>query len=60
MVNIHKFAEQAQNDGYIMALTLRTLKSGISTYLLTFEAVQDKYSPFFIPEFEAGFYRGLS
>ncbi|MCC5906015.1 MAG: hypothetical protein JJU13_07415 [Balneolaceae bacterium] len=46
-------------DARNLALTLRSLKSGMDTYVMVFNALKGEYAPFHESEFYKAFYRGL-
>jgi len=51
--------EQAITDGHNLALTLRSLKSGMDTYVMVFDALKGEYAPFHESEFYKAFMEGL-
>ena len=48
--------DQATKDGKNMAAVLRTLTSGLSTYVIVYDALEAKFKPFQDADFREEFY----
>ena len=49
----------AISDGRSMAILLKTMKSGLSSYVIIFHDLAEKYTPFYITDFRKSFFAEL-